>query len=109
MSEDTADIVGTIESDFTVTIDSATIVTAFLMVKGKPDLPLEIKGNKREVTVPDLPAGDSTVRLDLFWAPGDKDATIDVGTVISGMAEAIPPKQTIDRGQSPGFALLFGK
>jgi hypothetical protein len=109
MSEDTADIVGTIDANFTVKIDSATIVTAFLMVKGQPNLPLAILGNKREVTVPDLPAGDSTVRLDLFWAPGDPDATIDVGTVNSGVAQAIPPKQTIDRGQSPGFALLFGK
>ena len=34
MSEDTADIVGTIDANFTVKIDSATIVTAFLMVKG---------------------------------------------------------------------------
>src|SRR6185437_5340288 len=31
MSEDTADIVGTIDANFTVKIDSATIVTAFLM------------------------------------------------------------------------------
>lgn len=109
MSEDTADIVGTVGSNFTVKIDSATIVTAFLMVDGKPDLALDIAGSKREVTVPSLPAGDSTVRLDLFWAPADPDATIDVGTVTSGTVNVILPKQTIDAGQTPGFAELFGK
>jgi hypothetical protein len=109
MPEDTADIVGTTGANFTLTIDATTITSAFLLVTGQADTPLTIAPNGREVTVPSLPAGDSIVRLDLFWVPGDPDATIDVGTVTSGEAEAAESKGRIDAGETPGFPALFGR
>jgi len=108
MSEATADIVGTTGAKFTITIDAATIVSAYLEVPNQPILGLAISGNDREVTVTSLPAGDSTVRLDLVWAPGDSNATVDVGTVTAGNANASNPKPIIDDGDTPGYVQLFG-
>ena len=80
MPENTADIVGTTGANFTFTISTATIVKAILIVQNQPDVSLTVGASKREVVVPSLPAGDSTVSLALVWAPGDNaDATIDVG------------------------------
>jgi hypothetical protein len=106
MSQATADIVGTTGAKFTITIDAATILSAYLEVPNQPILALAISGTDREVTVPSLPAGESWVRLDLVWAPGDANATIDVGT---GSATAANPKHTIDDGDTPGYVELFGR
>jgi hypothetical protein len=109
MSEARADIVGTTGSNFTIVIDAANILSAYLEVTNQPIVSLSIGGSDREVTVPNLPAGDSLVRLDLVWAPGDPDATIDVGTVFSGDAKAAVSKGTIHDGDTPGYVELFGK
>jgi len=109
MSEVTADIVGTIGAKFTLTVSSGTVTTAFLKVTGAPDVQLTVGGAGREITVPNLPAGDSKVRLDIVWAPGDTDAVIDVGSVTSGTVTAADPKGTLDAGKTPGFMELFGK
>ena len=109
MSQATADLVGTIGASFTFTIDSGTILSAYLEVPNQPIIALSIGGNDREVIVPSLPAGDAWVRLDLAWAPGDDNATIDVGTVTAGAVTAAIPKHTIDDGQTPGYVELFGK
>ena len=107
MPEATADIVGTTKANFTFTLNSGTIDSAILEVDGQPDTPLTFTGN--EVTVPGLPAGDSTVSLGLEWNPGDNDATIHVGKVFSGSAQDAVPPHTIDAGDTPGFVELFGK
>ncbi len=107
MSEATADIVGTTGANFTFTIDAAIIAKAYM--SGQPDVPLDVSGNKREVTIPSLAASDSLVVLALIWAPEEPDATIDVGTVISGKVTAADPKNTIDSGNNPGYVKLFGK
>jgi hypothetical protein len=109
MSQATADIVGTTGATFTFTIDAATIFKAKLIVSNQPDLDLTVGGSDREVTVPRLPAGDSVVSLALVWAPGDADATIDVGTITTGAVNAASPKHTIDVGDTPGFVELFGR
>lgn len=109
MSQATADIVGTTGANFTITIDQATILTAKLIVANQPDAPLTVGGNHREVAVPDLPGGDSVVSLGLVWAPGEHDATIDVGAVSAGTVTAANPKHTIDLGDNPGFVELFGR
>jgi hypothetical protein len=109
MSQATADIVGTTGANFTVTIDAGAILSAYLEVPNQPLVTLKIEGNDREVTVPNLPSGDSVVRLDLVWAPGDSNATIDVGTVTTGTVTAANPKHTIDDGETPGYVELFGK
>jgi hypothetical protein len=109
MSQATADIVGTKGASFTFTIDAGTILSAYLEVPNQPIVALTIGGNDREVTVPNLPADDSTVRLDLVWAPGDSNATIDVGTVTTGTVTPANPKHTIDDGETPGYVELFGK
>lgn len=109
MSEATADIVGSKGANFTFTIDAANIVKAKLIVTHQPDVDLAVSGDHREVTVPNLPNGDSVVSLALIWAPGDPDATIDVGTVNSGVVTAANPTHTIDAGDTPGFVELFGK
>lgn len=109
MSQATADIVGTKGANFTFTIDAGTILSAYLEVPNQPIVALAIGGSDREVTVPNLAAADSTVRLDLVWAPGDHNATIDVGTVTTGTVNPANPKHTIDDGDTPGYVELFGK
>ncbi|HEY6768711.1 MAG TPA: hypothetical protein VI386_28455 [Candidatus Sulfotelmatobacter sp.] len=104
-----ADITGSVGAKFTCTIDAATIVSAYLEVSNQPIVSLDIAANNREVTVPSLPAGQSFVRLDLVWAPGDSNATIDVGTVTAGTATPANPNHTIDDGDTPGYVELFGK
>ena len=108
MSQDTADIVGTIGSHFDVTLDSGEILHAVLSVVNQATITLAVSGDGLAVTVPSLPAGDSLVRLDLIWAPGDGNATIDVGTVTIGSAQSAPSKGFIRAGQTPGFVELFG-
>jgi hypothetical protein len=108
MSLESSDIHGTTGANFTFTLSSATIVQAVLEVTGKPNVTLTVSADGHEVTVPSLPADQSFVRLALVWAPGDDDAVIDVGTVISGTAIAADPKHTIDAGDTPGFVELFG-
>jgi len=109
MSQATADIVGTTGAKFTLTIDAGTILSAYLEVANQPVVALTISGNDREVAIPSLPGGESWVRLDLVWAPGDPNATIDVGTVTTGTATAATPKHTLDDGNTPGYVELFGK
>lgn len=109
MSEAEADIVGTTGGNFTFTIDAGMILSAYLEVPNQPIVALAIGGDDREVTVPNLPAGDSLVRLDLVWAPGDHNANIDVGTVTSGTIKAASPKHYIEDGETPGYVQLFGK
>jgi hypothetical protein len=109
MSEITADIVGTKGANFTLRISSAMIVNARLIVPNGPDIGLTVDGANREVSVPNLPAGDSVVSLALVWAPGDFDAVIDVGKVTSGTVNPANPRHTIDAGDTPAFVELFGK
>jgi hypothetical protein len=105
MSQDTADIVATKGSSFTITIDNGTILSAYLEVPNQPIVALAISGGDQEVTVNNLPSGDSTVRLDLVWAPGESNATVDVGT---GTATVSNPKPIINDGDTPGYVQLFG-
>lgn len=107
MSQATADILGSVGATFTVTISAATILKADLEVPDKADQSLFLVG-PREVAIPQLPKGDSVVRLALVWAPGEHDAVIDIGSVSFGTATAPAPKDSIDRGNNPGFVLLFG-
>jgi hypothetical protein len=109
MSQATADIVGTTGANFTLTIDSGTILSAYLEVANQPVITLPIGANNRQVTISSLPAGESWVRLDLVWAPGDANATMDVGTVTTGSASPANPKHTLDDGNTPGYVELFGK
>lgn len=109
MSQATADIVGTTGANFTATIDSGTILSAYLEVSGQPVIALAIGANNSEVTISNLPAGESWVRLDIAWAPGDANATIDVGTVTAGTVSPANPKHTLDDGNTPGYIELFGK
>jgi hypothetical protein len=104
-----ADIVGTTGSNFTVTIDAGTIMSAYLEVSNQPVVSLAISPDDLEVTVPSLPAGQSWVRLDIVWAPGDPDADIGVGTVTSGTATPATPKHTLDAGNTPGYVELLGQ
>ena len=109
MSESTADIVGTVGANFTCTIDAGTILSAYLEVPNSPIVALAIGADDREVTVTSLPKGQSWVRLDIVWGPGDGDADIGVGTVTSGSAKAAIPTHTLDAGNTPGYIELFGK
>lgn len=102
------DITGTTGANFTIALSAATIMGAFLEVGHQPKVPLTISGDGRQVTVSSLPNGDSIVRVDLVWAPGEDDAIIDVGTVTSGTVKAADPKHTLDAGITPGFIELKG-
>jgi hypothetical protein len=108
MPQDTADIVGTKGAKFTITIDNGSIQSAYLEVPDQPIVALTISGDNQEVTVTSLPAGDSTVRLDIVWAPGDSNATVDVGTVTTGNATTSNPKPILQDGDTPGYVELFG-
>lgn len=75
MAQGTAAVVGAAGSKVTVAISSGTIVN----VAWYPPAPAGTAAptfSGQVVTVPSLPAGDSTVRIDLSWAPGDKDAEV---------------------------------
>lgn len=109
MSQATADIVGTTGAKFTITVSSGTVTSAFLKVRGTPDVPLSIDTSGHEISIPNLSTADSKVRLDIVWAPGDQDAVIDVGFVTTGTVTPANPKGTLDAGKTPGFAKLFGK
>src|SRR3984893_17667192 len=113
MTQDTAGFVGTKGANFPFSIDAGMIPQnggALLIVGGQADQKLVVAASGREVTVPNLPSGDSTISLALVWAPGEtNDATIDVGTVTTGTVTAAVPKHTIDNGDRPGFVELFGK
>jgi hypothetical protein len=75
MPQDTATVVGAAGSKITVAISSGTIVN----VAWHPPAPAGAPPptiNGQVVTVPSLPPGDSTLRIDLSWAPGDDDAEV---------------------------------
>ena len=109
MSEATADIVGTTGAEFTATIDSGSIDAAYLEVTNQGVIPLAVGGDNLSVTIKSLPSGESWVRLDIEWAPGDPNATIDVASVTSGTVAAANPKHRINDGDIPGWIELFGK
>lgn len=109
MSEATADIVGTTGAAFTATINSGSIDAAYLEVPSQPVTSLVVGDDNLSVSIKSLPAGQSWIRLDIEWAPGDSNATIDVGTVTSGTVNAANPKHRIDDGDLPGWIELFGK
>ena|SRR6201999_4123144 len=108
MSLDSSDIHGSTGANFTFTISSGTITKALLQVTGQPDVQLNLDASGQVVTVASLPAGDSGVRLDIVWAPGDSDALIDVGTVSSGTAASAPAQGILFAGDTPGLVRLFG-
>lgn len=106
MSEDTADIVAAIGSDFTVTIDSGQINSATLEA-GQSSRALVVSGGGRAVKVTNLPPNDSFISMAMIWAPGDTDATVDVEP--GSGAQVADPNPIIDLGENPGTVELFGK
>jgi hypothetical protein len=109
MSEATADIVGTIGAAFAATITSGSIDAAYLEVTNQAVIPLAVGDDNMTVTIASLPKGESWIRLDIEWAPGDANAIIDVGIVTAGTARPATPKHRIDDGDLPGWIELFGK
>jgi hypothetical protein len=108
MPANTADIVGTNGASFVLTTSSGEVLSAYLEVVNQPNVSLAIDGTQRAVTVPSLPAGDSTLRLDLAWAPGDPNATIGVNPTKPGTVAAAHPNLRLDDGDTPGYFTLFG-
>jgi hypothetical protein len=117
MSAETADIVGKTGSEFKFTLSpddpqarTGRIVKATLKASGQADSDLPFSAHEVTLKKPNkLPAGDSLVVLSIIWEPGDSDAVIDVGSVISGSADAADPKHFIQVDDVPGFVQLFGK
>ena len=75
MSQQTAVAVDKTGSKITVAITSGTIV----QVGWNPPAPAGAVAPTfaaQVVTIPSLPAGDSTVRVDIAFAPGDGDADV---------------------------------
>lgn len=107
MSQATADIVGSTGAQFTLTVSAGILRKAILEAAPRPDVSLAFVGNV--VTIPNLPAGDSQVELQIVWAPGDTGATIDVGTVTTGTATAADPKPTIESSSPIAYVQLFGE
>lgn len=108
MSLARADISGKTGSNFVATVSSSSIVQAQLSVIGKSPVTLSIGADKRSITVPDLPAGDSTIWIALIFAPGEPNATIGVGTVTSGSATPHNPPGIIYDNNAWGVIELFG-
>jgi hypothetical protein len=90
-----ANITGTIGSKFVATIDSGQILSAKLHIAGgDPGQDKILPFTDQTVSVNlagGLPAGPSSIRLTVVFVPGDPNATIGVGTVISGTAAASNP------------------
>ena len=108
MSLATADIHGSTGANFTITVSAATILSAYLEIANQPKIALTIGQDLREVTVASLPAGHSLVRLDLVWSPGEKNATVSVGTVATGKVKNASGKSTLTAGDTPGYVELWG-
>lgn len=75
MPKNTALVVAPVGSAINVEITSGTIV----QVQWEPAAPAGTPNPTfagQVITVSNLPAGDSTVRVDLSWAPGDGDAEV---------------------------------
>jgi hypothetical protein len=108
MSKSTADISGKTASSFVATIDSGTIVQAQLGIVGQPMVMLSVGADKRSVTVPNLPSGNSTIWLAMIWAPGEPNANIGIGTVISGSVKAHNPPGVVYDNSPVGAIEMFG-
>src|ERR1700729_1965647 len=109
MPNNNPEIVGNKGADFNFTISASTILFAYLEVTNQPNTSLPIDATNRMVTVPSLPNGDSTLRLDLAWAPGDPNATVTVNPTTPGSVAAANPNLRLDDGDTPGYFTLFGK
>jgi len=117
MPKNTADIVGSIGSQFKVTISpedpagtTGLIKKATLKKTGQPDKELSFSDHDVTLAAPDsLAAGDSLIVVSILWGPEDQDAIIDVGRVISGSADPADPKHFIEVDDVPGFIQLFGE
>jgi hypothetical protein len=75
MPQGTATVVGAAGSTVTVAISSGTIEN----VAWYPPVPAGATAptfSGQVITVPSLLAGDSSVRIDLSWAPGEDDAEV---------------------------------
>lgn len=75
MPQGTAAVAGPSGSKITVTISSGTIVNVAWYPPAPAGVPAPVV-NGQVITVPSLPAGDSSVRVDISWAPGDGDAEV---------------------------------
>jgi hypothetical protein len=104
MSRASADIIGSVGANFVATIDSGTITEAKI---GTQDVP--IGADNRSVTVANLAAGDSAIRLAVVFAPGDADANVGVGAVTSGDAKAQTPPGIIPNTLLADVINLFGE
>jgi hypothetical protein len=75
MPQDTATVVGPGGSSVKVEITSGTIqAVAWTAPVPAGSPPPTVAG--QVITIPSLPKGDSTVRVDIMWAPGDGDAEV---------------------------------
>jgi hypothetical protein len=75
MPQDTAAVVGPSGSTINIAISSGTIVNVAWSSPPLADVPAPTFSGE-VITVPKLPNGDSSVRIDLSWAPGDGDAEV---------------------------------
>ncbi|WP_213805910.1 hypothetical protein [Granulicella sp. dw_53] len=108
MSQATADISGKTGSNFVATLDASSVVQAQLAVVGKSPITLSIGADKRSITVPNLPSGDSAIWLALVFAPGEPNATIGVGSVTGRSATPHNPPGIIYDTNAWGVIKLFG-
>jgi hypothetical protein len=108
MSLVSCDVHGKTADSLVISLNSGLVQSAYLEVDNQPLVSLSIDSTERQVTVRSLPAGTSYVRLDIVWAPGDSDATIDVAAGSSPTVAVANPKHTLDAGNTPGYVELFG-
>lgn len=100
MSLVSCDIHGRTGDSFIIVINSGLVQSAYLEVDNQPLLSLSIDASERQITVNSLPSGTSYVRLDITWAPGDVDATIDAAAGAPATVVPANPKHTLDTGNS---------
>jgi hypothetical protein len=108
MSLASCDVHGKTGDSFVIVINYGLVQSAYLEVDNQPLVSLAIDTTERQIAVSSLPAGTSYVRLDINWAPGDGDATIDVAAGAPATVAAANPKHTLDAGNTPGYVELFG-
>jgi hypothetical protein len=104
----TSDIHGNTGDLFAILLNSGLVQSAYLEVDNQPLVSLSIDATERKVSVSNLPQGTSYVRLDIVWAPGDTDATIDVAPGAPASVVPANPKHTLQAGNTPAYVELFG-
>jgi hypothetical protein len=102
----TADIVSATGSAFTFTTTAGTVTSAFFQGSSTGVVTVDTQSNN--ISVSNLPAGDSTLLLTIIWAPGEPNGRIQIVSSQHPITR-ITTAEILDDGVVTGVVELFGE